>query len=305
MTSLGLSAFGMKGHDLLELAISADQLGFDALWLGEHIFHPIGYGSDHPTDGTQAHSHHAGPILDTDTELTDPWAVHAAIAASTTRIRLGTAVYLAPLRHPLHTARTTITVQELSGGRVLLGVGAGWLEEEFTALGVPYKTRVSRTEECIEVLRAAWSGQPFVHNGKHFDIGSVQIHSRKVDIPVILGGNGPKALDRAARLGDGWFTSGTPSLEGSLELVTELARCRERYGKTDEFDCFVRVDATSASQLQRYHDHGMTNLVVWADSIWKGATVEERRANLAKAADDLGVRSADRNHEYASRTDLN
>nr|WP_009476037.1 TIGR03619 family F420-dependent LLM class oxidoreductase [Rhodococcus sp. JVH1]EJI98273.1 luciferase-like monooxygenase [Rhodococcus sp. JVH1] len=294
MTSLGLSAFGMTGHDLLELAISADQLGFDALWLGEHIFHPIGYGSDHPTDGTQAHSHHAGPILDTDTELTDPWAVHAAIAASTTRIRLGTAVYLAPLRHPLLTARTTITVQELSGGRVLLGVGAGWLEEEFASLGVPYRTRMSRTEECIEVLRAAWSGKPFVHNGKHFHIGSVQMHSRKVDIPVILGGNGPKALDRAARLGDGWFTSGTPSFEGSLELVTEIAQLREKYGKTDEFVCYVRVDATSVTQLQRYHDCGMTNLVVWADSIWKGATVEERRANLAKAADDLGVRPVDR-----------
>ncbi|OYD61418.1 TIGR03619 family F420-dependent LLM class oxidoreductase [Rhodococcus sp. OK302] len=292
MTSLGLCAFGMTGPDLLELARSADQFGFDALWLGEHIFHPLGYGSDHPTDGTQAHSHHVGPIVDTATELTDPWTVHAAIAASTSRIKLGTAVYLAPLRHPLLTARTTITVQELSGGRVLLGVGTGWLEEEFTALGVPYKTRVSRTEECIEVLRAAWSGEPFAHKGKHFDIGPVQVHSRKVDIPVILGGNGPKAMDRAARLGNGWFTSGTPSFEGSLELVTEVTRIRETYGKTDDFDCYVRVDATKESQLQRYHDHGMTNLVVWADSIWKGESVEEKRANLEKAADDLGVRSA-------------
>ncbi|MFZ2175463.1 MAG: TIGR03619 family F420-dependent LLM class oxidoreductase [Rhodococcus sp. (in: high G+C Gram-positive bacteria)] len=290
MTSLGLSAFGMTGPDLLELAICADQLGFDTLWLGEHVFHPLGYGSDHPTDGTQAHSHHIGPIIDTATELTDPWAVHAAIAATTSRIKLGTAVYLVPLRHPLMTARTTITVQELSGGRVLLGVGAGWLEEEFTALGVPYKTRISRTEECIEVLRSAWSGKPFIHNGKHFDIGPVHVHSRRVEVPVILGGNGPKALARAARLGDGWFTSGTPTFEGALELVTEITRLREECGTAGPFDCYVRIKATEETQIRKYHDHGMTDLVVWADAFWKGATLEEKRARLGEAAANLGVR---------------
>ncbi|MFF0283429.1 TIGR03619 family F420-dependent LLM class oxidoreductase [Rhodococcus aetherivorans] len=287
MASIGLSAYGMNPTELVELAVCADDLGFDALWLGEHVLHPVAYSSSHPSTGTA--QHHTGPIVDVSTELTDPWAVHAAVAATTNRIKLGTAVYVTALRHPLHTARTTITVQELSGGRLLFGVGAGWLEEEFAALDVPFGKRFSRTDECVTILRKAWSGGSFSHEGEHYRFDEVQLHPRPVHVPVIHGGNGPKALARAARLGDGWFSSGTPSFGQAVEMVNEIRRLRREFGRIGEFPCYVRVDAATSADLRRYRDHGIEDLVVWADSVWKGDSAEERRAFLTAAADRLGV----------------
>ncbi|GAF44717.1 TIGR03619 family F420-dependent LLM class oxidoreductase [Rhodococcus wratislaviensis] len=287
MGSVGLSAYGMTAQDLVDLATCADELGFDALWLGEHVLHPRSYASEHPSTGTA--QHHTGPIVDASTELIDPWLVHAAIAAVTSRIKLGTAVYVTALRHPLHTARSTITLQEMSGGRLLFGVGSGWLEEEFAAFGVPFRTRISRTEECLEIMRKAWSGTAFSHEGKHFRFDTVALHPQPVRVPVVLGGNGPQALARAARLGDAWFSSGTPGLDESCRLVDEIRGRRAELGKTDEFRCYVRIAEPSADELQRHRDRGLNDLVVWADTLWQGDTLDERRRCLTEAAHRLGV----------------
>lgn len=287
MATIGLSAYGMTGAELVDLAVSADALGFDALWLGEHLLRPAVQTGEHPSTGTA--QHHSGPLIDTETELIDPLVVHAAIAARTGRIKLGTAVYLAPLRHPLHTARSTITVQELSGGRLLLGVGVGWQREEFAAFDVPFRTRFSRTEECVEILRAAWSGVEFAHHGTHFDFDAVQVHPRRVQIPVIMGGNAPAALARAAQLGDGWFTSGTPDFDEARRLVGELHEQRARHRRTGPFTTYVRVPEADAAEVRRYQDSGLTDLVLWADTLWRGRTSEERRENLATFAENAGL----------------
>ncbi|WP_040796415.1 TIGR03619 family F420-dependent LLM class oxidoreductase [Nocardia higoensis] len=287
MASIGLSAYGMTGARLLELAVSADALGFDALWIGEHLLRPVVQTGEHPSTGTV--QHHKGPLIDVGTELTDPLVVHAAIAARTERIKLGTAVYLAPLRHPLHTARSTITVQELSGGRLLLGVGAGWQQEEFDAFGIPFRTRISRTEECVEVLRRAWSGEEFGYRGTHFAFDAVQVHPRPVDIPVIMGGNAQAALARAARLGDGWFTSGTPAFDEARRLVAEVHRHREEHGRTGPFTTYVRAPKPDIAELRRYEEHGMADLVLWADAVWHGRTSAERHDNLAAFAERAGL----------------
>lgn len=297
MGSIGLSAYGMTVTELVELAVCADELGFDALWLGEHVLRPAGYGSEHPTTGTV--QHHA-TIVDTDTELIDPWVAHAAIAAVTSRIKLGTAVYVTALRHPLHTARTTISVQELSGGRVLFGVGSGWLEEEFAALGVPFRTRFSRTEECLDILRKSWSGTDFDHSGKHFTFDRIQVHPRPAPIPVVLGGNTAPALARAARLGDAWFASGTPTPDEAVALVTELRRLRRESGNAEQFPCYVRVSTTDPEVLAGYRDSGVEDLVLWADTLWTGDTPDERRRNLTAAAERLGLRPSPRSELSAA-----
>ncbi|MBF4481521.1 MULTISPECIES: TIGR03619 family F420-dependent LLM class oxidoreductase [Rhodococcus] len=292
MPTIGLCTYGITPLEALELARAADELGFDALWLGEHVLHPAAYTSDHPSTGTR--QHHSGPIVDDTTELTDPLALHASIAAVTERLKLGTAVYVTALRHPLHTARTTITLQELSGGRLLFGVGAGWLAEEFAALDVPFAGRFSRTDECVEILRKAWGGESFSHEGAHYRFDEVRSHPRPVAVPVVYGGNGPRALARAARLGDAWISSGTPTFEEAVELVDVLRRHRVEAGGNAEFPCYVRVEvteATTAADLECYRDRGLDDLVVWADAGWKGATVAERRENLAALAGRLGVRS--------------
>lgn len=287
MTTIGLSAYGMHARDLLELAIAADRLGFDGLWLGEHLFHPAEYSATHPSDGSV--QHHTGPIVVPDTELTDPWVVFGAIAAATTHLRLATGIYLVPLRHPLQIARTTVTAAELSQERVLLGVGAGWLREEFDALGVPFDERMSRTVESLEVLRRAWTGGTFEHHGTHFDFGPLQVTPRPVRIPVIMGGNGPQALVRAARLGDGWFSSGTPSLESAVALRDALLRERAAADLPDAFRTVFRVEHLDRAEVDRYADMGIDDLVVWADKHWVGATLSDRTASLASCAEALGL----------------
>ncbi len=284
MMRIGLSVYDMGARDLLDLAVAADGLGFDALWLGEHLVLPYDYSSEHPTQGETAHQHHTRSIIDPATKLLDPWSALSAAAALTTRVKLATGIYILPLRHPLLTARAACTTQEIAAGRFMLGVGAGWLREEFAALGVPFDERGSRLEECLEVLRSAWSGGPFEHQGTHFTTGRIQVTPRPVAVPLVLGGNTDRALHRAARLGDAWFSSGTPSFSDAVRLRDRLAALCEQYGRA-MIACYFRLEGQELELVPRYDAEGITNLVVWADQIWRGADLAQKRACLARAAD--------------------
>ncbi len=186
---IGLSAYDISAAELVRLAVAADEFGFDSLWLGEHIVLPLDYESDHPTTGDTAHQHHTGPIVDPSTTLIDPLVALAACAAATSRLRLATGIFILPLRHPLITARMTITLQNAADGRFLLGVGSGWLREEFDALDVPFDDRAGRMDETIAILRDAWSARQFSHDGPLFSFDRVQVTAQPVDVPLILGGN--------------------------------------------------------------------------------------------------------------------
>jgi probable F420-dependent oxidoreductase len=288
--TVGLSVYDITAPDLLDLARAADEVGFDAIWLGEHLVLPVGYASEHPTQGNSSHEHITGPIVSPDTELVDPLVALAAVAGATRRICLATGIYILPLRHPLVTARAAATLHEVSGGRFLLGVGAGWLEEEFRALDVPFDARRGRFAESLDVLRAAWEGGPFEHHGENYDFEQIQISRRPIPVPVILGGNKPVALRRAAQLGDGWFSSGTPDFDDAVRLVRELRALRRELGRPEEYRCFVRVGSGERSVLDRYRSEGIDDLVVWADQLWpaKGSPDEKREAFVAAAA-ELGT----------------
>ena len=226
--SVGISVYDMTMSDVRQLAVAADEAGFDAVWLGEHVVLPVDYASEHPTAGGGGHEHITGPIVHPDTELLDPWVALGALAEATTRLRLATGIYILPVRHPLITARSAATLQAASGGRLVLGIGAGWLVEEFAALDVPFDERYGRLVETVEILRAAWAGGPFDYHGKFFSFEPIQLTSRPVQVPVIMGGNTPKALKRAALLGDGWFSSGTPSFDEARRLRDTLLELRAR-----------------------------------------------------------------------------
>jgi probable F420-dependent oxidoreductase len=282
---LGISVYDMAAADVLELSTAADQAGFDAIWLGEHIVLPVGYATDHPTTRTDAHQHISGPIVKPDTELLDPWVALASVAASTSHLRLGTGIYLLPLRHPLVTARAACTLQALSQGRLLLGVGAGWLAEEFTALDVPFDERFGRLVESIEIVRAALAGGPFDFHGKYFSIDAVQLSTDPVDVPVVMGGNTPTALTRAARLGDGWFSSGTPTFDEACRLRDHVVRLRARSGLDAPFRCYVRIEKADPELVDRYSAAGIDDVVVWADQVWPAhGDLDSRRAALSSTA---------------------
>lgn len=285
--NVGLSVYDVPAPELLDLARVADDAGFDALWLGEHVLLPVGYASEHPTHDVDDHEHIAGPIVSPETELLDPMVALAAVAGATTYIRLATGVYILPLRHPLMTARAAATLYEVSAGRFVLGVGAGWLEEEFAALDVPFDGRASRVTESIDVLRAAWRGGPFEHHGTHFSFGPVQEGRRPVGVPIIMGGNTPAALRRAAALGDGWFSSGTPTIDVAVGLFAAIRRLRSDLGLAGApYRCYFRVPGHDPELLARYAEAGIEDIVVWADQLWPatGSLASKRKAFAAGAS---------------------
>ena len=288
---IGLTAYDVPAREFLELAAAADEAGFSSLWLGEHLVLPIDYSTPHPTEQLPDQKHLTGPIISPNTELVDPLVQLGAAAAVTTRIQLATGIFLLPLRHPLAVARSACTVQELAEGRFLFGLGFGWLEEEFRVLDVPFRQRVTRFEEGIEVLQAAWRGGEVKHEGLHFSVSGVQVTHRDTAIPLMLGGNSDKALDRACRLGDGWFSSGTPTLEESLRLRAELLRRRAESARADEaFTLVFRMEGADPAEARRYADEGFEEVLIWTDQVWPaGETLATKRAAMFAAASALGV----------------
>jgi probable F420-dependent oxidoreductase len=287
---VGLSAYDISATELVHLAAAADAAGFESLWLGEHIVLPSDYGSEHPTTGDTAHQHHTGPIVDPATKLLDPLVALAACASVTTDLRLATGIFILPLRHPLLTARMTLTLQDAAGGRFLLGVGSGWLEEEFDALAVPFHDRAARMDETLTILRRAWSGDTFSHDGPLFAFGNVQLSPEPVHVPLILGGNSERALRRAAVAGDGWFSSGTPSFEDAIRLRDRVIDLRNATGARGEFPMYVRVANPDHSDLARYESEGFEEVLIWADQLWPAeGELDDKRTTFAAAAASLGI----------------
>ena len=287
---LGLSTYDISASELVQLAVAADEAGFESLWLGEHVVLPYEYASEHPTTGDTAHQHHTGPIVDPSTKLLDPLVALAACAAATTHLRLATGIYILPLRHPLLTARMTLTLQDVAGGRFLLGVGSGWLEEEFTSLGVSFADRAARMDETLTILREAWGGKVFSHDSPMFSFGEVQVSPEPVEVPLILGGNTERALRRAATSGDGWFSSGTPSFEDTVRLRDRVVEFREAAGRRGEFPIYVRTARPDHAELARYEAEGFEHVLVWSDQLWpRDRDPDGRRSAFATAAAALGV----------------
>lgn len=196
-----------------DLAIAADEAGIHALWTVEHIIWPSSYSSAYPY-------HPSGKMPgDADTPLVDPLIWLTWVAAQTERVRLATGILLLPERNPLITAKAVATLDRLSGGRVVLGVGIGWLREEFEALGIPFEGRAARTDEYIEVLRALWAPGATTFRGEFASFADVHSSPKPVDgsVPIVIGGHSPGAARRAGRLGDGFFPAGI-----GLDRVEEL-----------------------------------------------------------------------------------
>lgn len=286
---IGLTAYDIPAPDFTELAVAADRAGFESLWIGEHVVLPVDYTSAHPTTTLPDAKHITGPVVAPDTELVDPLVALGAAAALTERIELATGIFVVPLRHPLAVARSTSTVQDLAHGRFVLGVGFGWLHEEFDALDIPFRQRIGRFEESLEVLRIAWAGGPIDYHGKHFDIAAVQVTDRRISIPLILGGNSDAALARAVRLGDGWFASGTPTVEAALELRHNVTQLHASGPRSDEpFRIIFRVADAAPATLDRYAEAGFDEVLIWADQLWDlDAPSDERADRFAEAAASL------------------
>lgn len=205
---------------------------------------------------------------DKDGFLPSPFVVLAAIAARTHQIRVGTAVLLLPLHHPIRVAEDAAVLDIVSGGRAVLGVGLGYQEADFRAIGIDRHERVPRFEESIAILRQAWTGRPISHKGRAFDIDGVRVTPRPLQrpgIPVWVGGWVPAAVERAGRLGDALVLGPSFTLEENRALVAHYRAAAEAAGKTpqivlmrdawvaDSFEEAARIYGTQVSDAYRYY----------------------------------------------------
>jgi probable F420-dependent oxidoreductase len=196
------SSVGTDPASALEISKMAEAVGFESVWGGEHVVMPSTIGSPYPytSDGKIP----ASP----ETPIPDPLIWLAYVAAAAPTLRLGTCILILPQRNPLVLAKELATLDHLSGGRVELGIGVGWMQEEFDALGVPWEARGRRNDEYVEVLRTIWSGSHVEFHGEFVDfepLTSTPQPAQGSDIPILVGGDTPVAIRRAARLADGYF----------------------------------------------------------------------------------------------------
>src|SRR5437764_12187489 len=225
-----------RGPHILRLARTAEELGFHSVWLFDHLFTPTNLESKYPysPDGSYA----TLPEF----AFYDPVSVMGALAGATERIKFGTRCRLATSRHPVVLANELAPTDAIAGGRMILGVGAGWMAEEFDAVDVPMDERFARLDEHVALMREAWQQGTVAHEGRfysHCEAGfGPQPPQPGNTIPVIVGGHGDAARPRAARWGDGWAVSAAGDKlaadpEGAVrERMDTLARFCEAEGRS-------------------------------------------------------------------------
>lgn len=220
------SSVAIDGDQAIELCRRAEAAGFESVWGGEHVILPDAIESRYPytADGRIP--------AEPDTPIPDPLIWLAFAAAAAPRLRLGTCILIVPQRNPLILAKELATLDRLSGGRVELGLGVGWMKEEFDALGVPWERRGARNDEYIAAMRALWAGPHAEFHGEFVDFPPVTCSPRPVQgsIPVLVGGDTDVAIARAVRLADGYFP-GESDPERLGKLLQRLREAAERSGR--------------------------------------------------------------------------
>ncbi|MFT5447431.1 MAG: putative F420-dependent oxidoreductase [Gammaproteobacteria bacterium] len=207
-----------------ELVQAGEAAGFDSAWTVEHTVMPRDYVSMYPysADGRLAGGQH-------DIPLPDPLIWMACMAGVTSTIKLATGILLIPQHNPVLAAKQIATLDFMSGGRVLLGVGVGWLKEEFDAIGVPFADRGRRTDEYIGAMRELWSAEQPRFAGEFVNFNDVHCRPQPVNgsVPIIIGGHSKAAARRAGRLGDGFF----PARGAPAELIDLVRRSADAAGR--------------------------------------------------------------------------
>jgi len=197
---------------------AAEAAGFESVWTVEHVLYPEGYESTYPYSPS-------GKMPGSgDSPIPDPMAWLSFVGATTTTLGLGTGILILPQRNPSVLAKEVATVDALTEGRVMLGIGVGWLREEFDALGVPWPRRGARTDEYIEVMRTLWSADAVSHDGEFVQFDRVSSNPKPHDgpVPIHVGGHSRAAAERAGRIGDGFFP-GTGDLGELIDIMRQTA----------------------------------------------------------------------------------
>lgn len=281
---------------LTEIAELADELGFDSLLITDHVVLPVEYRSLYPY-------HPSGRMAAAaDDPFFEPLSTIGFLAGRTRRIRLGTSVLIGPYRHPVPTARYLACLDQLCGGRIVIGLGVGWMAEEFEALqALPFAERGAVTDEVIQVFRAIWRDQPASFQGRYFrfaPVGALPKPAQPGGIPILIGGESRPAMRRAVKLGDGWQPFKLPPdvLAQRLEYVRAQAQAAgrdlsgfiismrlglrlttgptERRSAEEPWKCLVGTPDAVAADMEAYQKLGVTEIVFDFRSCTPTETIE-------------------------------
>lgn len=255
----GMPLLGLGPRHYPAIAVAAEENGFESVFIPEHLVMPAELPPSYP------YSDSGYSVMSTSTPLYDPWVVLASVTAVTKTIRLATNVYVVPLRHPFVTARSVITLDRLSGGRVTLGAGVGWLKEEFEAAGVPFHERGKLMDEIVPLLRRLWTDDVIEHHGKYFDFGPVKFEPKPLQkpcIPIELGGHSEAALKRAGRIGDGWMEVGSGDFETFVQRRDVVLKAREDSPTSGQPFLISSGLGTSLDRIKRCEELGVGRVIV-------------------------------------------
>jgi probable F420-dependent oxidoreductase len=258
------------------IARAVEDGGYESLWIPEHPVIPVGFKTPVPGGGTLPE--HYGRWV-------DPFVALSIAAAVTKRIKLATGICLLPEREPLITAKAVASLDLYSGGRVVLGVGAGWLREETEAMGANFGSRWKRLRETVEAMRVLWTDPEPSYKGELVHFPALRCEPKPLQKPyppILLGGHGPKVLERVARTYDGWMPL-VPNPESLKRDVTMLKKLAADHGrKAGALHITALVDphesGPSLEDMKKYADAGASRVVLFSQrmaiAIADGAAIE-------------------------------
>ncbi len=283
---IGLFGINMGHADALAtlppLVSKLETAGFESVWTGEHVIIPEDYASRYPYNSS-------GKLgVPAETPFADPLITLSFIAAHTTKLRLGTGINILPQSNPMLLAKQVASLDHLSGGRLLLGLGVGWLAEEFKVMGAPFAGRGKRFDDYLAAVKKVWSGDVVEHKSAHLDWGgfrSYPLPSQRPHPPVIIGGHSPAALRRTVAMGDGWFgfTKDIAELAETLGRLRATAEAAGRDPNSIEITALWREHAKGMESLEAYRALGVSRLLLPLGSLAVGNLDE----NLAQLREDV------------------
>jgi probable F420-dependent oxidoreductase len=253
--------------------------------VSDHVVHPEKIESPYPytADGN--------PRWDAPAPWPDPWVAIGAMSAVTERLHFYTGIYVLPLRNPFVVAKAIGTAAVMSRDRVVLGVGVGWMREEFELLEQSFRKRGRRMDEMIEVMRKLWAGGMVEHHGEFYDFDRLQMSpAPEKAIPILAGGLSEAALRRVGRLADGWISDIHTSDE-LRQIVDKIRGYRAEYGRTDAPLRIVAAcsDAFDADGFRRLEDVGVTHVQTMPWILYRGSSdsLEDKVQGLRRFADEI------------------
>ena len=239
----------------------AERLGYESVWTAEHVIIPKHYDSVYPYNPS-------GKVpFQPDAAIIDPLVALTFIAAATSRLRLGTGVNILPQTNPLYLAKWASSIDHLSQGRLMLGLGIGWLQEEFAAIGVPFARRGKRSDEYLAALKAVWTGQEVDFQGEFVRWQGFQMRPAPAQaggVPLVIGGVSAPAIRRTVRHGDGWYVIGKDLDEYRAHMRALDDECRRQGRNRAELEITAYWDyyRQGADSLSAYQELGVDRLLI-------------------------------------------